>query len=112
MQRLWDGTRPGILEEQACVAGAEWARGREGGGKGGQEEEQGRSCRGLGARGELGLLPPRRWEPWRAVGRGDRDLGARMRPLVVTEGRTDGGGLRRERGHQGGQTWRPCKVWL
>lgn len=33
--------------------------------------------------------------------RGDPDLGARRRPLVATEGRTDGGGVKAEAGGPG-----------
>ena len=43
-------------------------------------------------RGGLGLLPQGRWEPWRAVGRGDGevpDSGAHRAPLVAT-GKTVG----------------------
>lgn len=79
MQRSWGSTGPGGFEssEEAGVAGAEWVKGREGGGG----DKAGVMCRASGAAGKTWAFTPRRWEPWRA----------HRRPLA-TVGSTDASG--------------------
>lgn len=68
---------------------------------------------GFGGQGRAWAFTPREVGALEGSGqRGTEIWVLACAPLVVTEGRTDGGGLRQERGHQGGQTWGPCKVWL
>lgn len=61
-----------------------WLEQSEQGGEGGRAERgQGRSCGVLGTTGRIWIFPERKWEPGRAVDRGQGLTGAHRCPLVA-----------------------------